>query len=198
MKPSFLMLCILSGTPASRDRSVRLLTGRANAYSRSTSRTQRRFRGSPAQTAPLRIPPPPANSSKARTVKARRTVGVYGGAAGGRELRGVYLGPAPVLVGEGEGGERADAPGAGEPHRLLQRAPPGLVPGRGRQPARARPPRVPVHHHRHVPRQRLRAQGGREERGLGRRCCSGARAWRGKARAAGGSEELTGSGWGVG
>lgn len=47
------------------------------------------------------------------------------------------LGAAPVLLGEGEGGERVDAPGAGEPHRLLQQAPPSLVPRRRRQPPRA-------------------------------------------------------------
>ena len=143
-----------------------------------TSRTQRRCRGSPARTIPSGSKPP--SELQEQVNSEWRPEGV------GKSARGqvyTYLGAAPVLVGEGEGGERADAPGAGEPHRLLQRAPPGLVPERRRHPPRACPPRVPVHHHRHVTRQRLRLQPTGEKR-LRRRCGASARAC--QCRAAGG------------
>jgi hypothetical protein len=76
-----------------------------------TSRTQRHCPGSPAQTAASTSPPPPARSKKAEGKRqARRRRQRRRWRAGGKR----YLGPAPVLVGEGEGGERADAPDAGD------------------------------------------------------------------------------------
>lgn len=41
---------------------------------------------------------------------------------------------------------------------LLEGAVPSHMPGRRRQPPRPRPTRIPVHYHRHVPRQRSRLQ----------------------------------------
>jgi hypothetical protein len=76
-----------------------------------TLRTQRHCPGSPAQTAASTSPPPPARSKKAEGKRqARRRRQRRRWRAGGKR----YLGPAPVLVGEGEGGERADAPDAGD------------------------------------------------------------------------------------